>query len=122
MARHNTLGKVGEDAVCDFLAAEGYAIVERNVRIGHLEIDIVAMKGIRLVCVEVKTRSKDCGLSGIEGITRAKMQGLIRAADAYVKSHDIPFEVQFDICLVCAGHDGNIIDIEHIPDAFYPPI
>lgn len=122
MARHNTLGKVGEDAACSYLSAKGYAIVERNARIGHLEIDIVAMSGTRLVCVEVKTRTDDSGLSGIEGITRTKMQGLVRAADAYVKSRELPFEVQFDILLVNADHNGGIVGIEHIPDAFYPPI
>ena len=54
MARHNTLGKIGEDAACSYLAAKGYAIMERNARVGHLEIDIVAMVGPRLVCAEVK--------------------------------------------------------------------
>lgn len=121
MARHNTLGKIGEDAACSYLAAKGYAIMERNARVGHLEIDIVAMVGPRLVCAEVKTRTAGTGFSGIEGITKAKIKSLVRAADAYVKSRNLPFEVQFDILLVSANDDGDIIEIEHIPDAFYPP-
>ncbi|WP_295728065.1 YraN family protein [uncultured Muribaculum sp.] len=122
MAKHNILGKIGEDAACNYLASQGYAIVERNVSIGHLELDIVAMDGTTMVFVEVKTRTSDSGLSGIEGMTRNKMHLLIRAADAYVKSHDIPFEVRFDICLVMADRNGAITGIEHIRDAFYPPI
>lgn len=122
MANHNILGKAGEDAACEFLTAKGYAIVERNARVGHMEIDIVAMTGVRLVCVEVKTRSADSGLTGLEGITRDKKKSLIRAADVYVRSRRIPFEVQFDILLITADHSGAITAIEHIPDAFYPPI
>ena len=122
MARHNTLGKIGEDAACSHLTAKGYAIVERNVRIGHMEIDIVAMSGTRLVCAEVKTRTAGAGFSGIEGITRAKIKSLVKAADIYVKSRNLPFEVQFDILLVSANNNGEIIEIEHIPDAFYPPV
>ncbi len=32
-------------SLCDMLVGLGYAIVERNWRVGHLEIDIVAQKG-----------------------------------------------------------------------------
>ena len=69
----------------------------------------------------LKTRTAGAGFSGIEGITKAKIKSLVRAADAYVKSRNLPFEVQFDILLVSANDDGDIIEIEHIPDAFYPP-
>lgn len=122
MALHNVLGKAGEDAACEYLSAKGYAIVERNARVGHMEMDIIAMNGTRLVCVEVKTRTADSGFSGLEGMTRAKKLSLIRAANAYVRSHRVPFEVQFDILLLTADRSGAITAIEHIPDAFYPPI
>lgn len=123
MARHNILGKLGEDAAYSYLVSKGYAIIERNVHIGqHLEIDILAMCGTRLVCVEVKTRSDDSGLSGIESLTKRKMQLLITAANSYVKSHKLPYEVQFDVVLVTANHNGEVTQIEHIPDAFYPPL
>lgn len=120
-AHHIALGKAGEDAVCDLLASKGYAIVERNARIGRHEIDIVAMHGVRLVIVEVKTRTVGSGLSGLECITRTKMQSMVRAADVYVRARKMPFDVQFDICLVQTTPDGAVKDIEHIPDAFFPP-
>ena len=59
MAQHNQLGKWGEEIACEKLITEGYAICERNWRVGSYEIDIIAMKGNRIVFVEVKTRSND---------------------------------------------------------------
>ena len=56
MAERNSLGKWGEQVVVDHLVAEGYAIVERNWRLNHLEIDIIATRGNEIAFVEVKTR------------------------------------------------------------------
>ena len=56
MARHNDIGKWGENIACDILVGKGYAIIERNWRLNHLEIDIIASKGSRIVFAEVKTR------------------------------------------------------------------
>ena len=55
------LGKWGEDLATQHLSAAGYAIVERNWRVDHFEVDIVAMKNGRIVFVEVKTRSDKNG-------------------------------------------------------------
>ena len=41
MARHNELGRWGEEQVVEKLLLEGYTIAERNWRMNHLEIDIV---------------------------------------------------------------------------------
>ena len=57
MARHNDTGRFGEDAAAEYLAGQGYAIVDRNWRCGRMEIDIVAQRGSRLAIVEVKTRT-----------------------------------------------------------------
>ena len=54
MARHNSLGKWGEEMVVEHLVKEGYAIVERNWRSNHHEIDIIATKGDMVAFVEVK--------------------------------------------------------------------
>ena len=51
MARHNTLGKEGEEAACDFLIGRGYTIRETNWRLGHLEIDIRLLRpGKEAIC------------------------------------------------------------------------
>lgn len=42
MARHNELGKWGEQYAADYLQGLGYDIIERDWRFGHRDIDIIA--------------------------------------------------------------------------------
>lgn len=120
MAIHNDLGKAGETLAAEYLASQGYAIVERDTRKGHFEIDIVAMKGPRIVFVEVKSRTE--GLSDpLDAIDAKKISRICSAADTYVKLRNIPHEVQFDIITVVFTPDGSH-RLTHIPDAFRPPL
>lgn len=122
MARHNDLGKWGEQLAVDLLVTKGYAIAERNWRAGNMEIDIVAMKGARIVFVEVKTRS-DNGFDPADAVDRRRVMRMVRAADSYVRSHGIPHEVQFDVVFVVGSPLGDVPPrIEHIEDAFLPPL
>lgn len=119
MAEHNETGRWGERVACNFLVGKGYAIKETNWRMPPYEIDIVAMKGNRIVFVEVKTRSDDF-LDPIAAVDKRKMANMTRAANAFVNHYDIPHEVQFDIITITGDQDNY--KIEHYPDAFYPPL
>ncbi|MBQ8772864.1 MAG: YraN family protein [Muribaculaceae bacterium] len=120
MAEHNLLGKWGEQVACEYLIVNGYTIIERDTREGFYELDIIAMKGNRIIFVEVKTRSNNY-VDPLQSITPDKIKKLCRAADSYVKRHDIPHEVQFDIINII-GTPNTAYTIEHIPDAFRPPL
>ncbi len=119
MARHNVLGKWGEQVAVDELAGKGYAIAERNWKCGSYEIDIIAYHGNRIIFVEVKTRA--CHYEHPEdAVDRRRMARLVRAADLYINMHDIPHEVQYDIVAVTGSeHDYRVY---HIADAFYAPL
>lgn len=119
MAEHNETGRWGERVACNFLVGKGYAIKETNWRMPPYEIDIVAMKGNRIVFVEVKTRSDDF-LDPIAAVDKRKMANMTRAANAFVNHYDIPHEVQFDIITITGDQENY--KIEHYPDAFYPPL
>lgn len=119
MAEHNETGRWGERVACNFLVGKGYAIKETNWRMPPYEIDIVAMKGNRIVFVEVKTRSDDF-LDPIDAVDKRKMANMTRAANAFVNHYDIPHEVQFDIITITGDQENY--KIEHYPDAFYPPL
>lgn len=120
MAQHNQLGKWGEEIACEKLITEGYAICERNWRVGSYEIDIIAMKGNRIIFVEVKTRSNDY-VDPLESIDNKKILYICRSANAYIKQYDIPHEPQFDIILI-VGTPETGYKLEHFPDAFLPPL
>lgn len=113
------LGKWGEALACQYLVSQGYAIVKQNWKMNHLEVDIIASKDNTLVFVEVKTRS-DADADPVEAVNRRKRQRTIGAADVYMRTAPAGLEYRFDIVSV-VGEPGNA-KIEHIPDAFVPPL
>lgn len=119
MAKHNITGKWGEDIACETLISKGYAITERNLRIGNYEIDIIAMKGNRIIFIEVKTRT-DSYVDPLEAIDNKKITRMSRAADAYIRNSGLRHEAQFDIVIVIGTPEQY--RVEHIPDAFMPPL
>lgn len=119
MARHNELGAWGEKVAREYLLTQGYAIGGENTRIGNYEIDFIAMKGDRIVFVEVKTRSTDY-VDPLEAVDSRKRARLVRAADEYIRSMSIRLEPQFDIITVVGSPEKY--EIEHFPDAFFPPL
>ncbi|MDE6283651.1 MAG: YraN family protein [Muribaculaceae bacterium] len=119
MAQHNDLGKWGEQQVVDKLIIDGYAIVERNWRLHHLEIDIIATRGDDIIFVEVKTR-KDNSFDPLEAITSKKVKDLCRAAESYIRSHSIRLNPRFDVAAVIG--DGHTATIDYIPNAIRPPL
>lgn len=119
MALHNRIGAWGEKVAVDHLVSKGYAITETNWRMNHLEIDIIAMHGDRIVFVEVKSRS-NVDDDPIMAVDRTKMRNMARAANCYVQARDIPHEIQFDIIGISGTPDNY--RIEHLADAFLPPL
>lgn len=119
MATTKYIGNEGETLACELLTGKGYAIVGRNVIIGRVEVDILAMNSNRIVIVEVKTRNED-HLDQNFGIDREKIYRLCRAGSTYVKMHNLPHEVQIDAILITNHADGST-DVEHIEDIALPP-
>jgi len=111
-------GDWGEHIASELLVSKGYAILNRNWRSGHYEIDIVAAKDDYIVFVEVKTRSGG-DEDPAEAVDLKKMRRLVYASDSYLRQYDIPFVYRFDIITVIGTPDRYTV--EHIEDAFLPP-
>jgi putative endonuclease len=60
------------------------SLLERNLRAGGGEIDLVALSGETLVFVEVKSRSSTAFGEPAEAVDRAKRRRLVRAARAFL--------------------------------------
>ncbi len=120
MAKHNKTGKEGEEEARIYLQKQHYEILHTNWRFGHYELDIVAKKDNELIIVEVKTRtSNEFGLPE-DAVGKGKIRRIVAAADEYMQLNDIDIPVRFDIISICHSAKGH--EIEHIEDAFYPPI
>jgi putative endonuclease len=75
-----TRTEVGRRAVADCLFVKGFTILGRNVRLGSLELDVVARKGPLVVVVEVRARRRGALVGPFASVTIAKRGRLLRAA------------------------------------------
>lgn len=117
MAKHNELGKFGEELAVEFLQKNGYQILETNWTFQKAEIDIIAQKNNILAVVEVKTRSSiEFGLPQ-DFVKPKKIQLLVKAINEYIISNNLDVESRFDI--IAINKEENDYKIEHIEDAFF---
>lgn len=121
MAQHNQLGKWGEEYAANYLLGKGYDILERDWRIGHRDIDIIARspEGDTVVFVEVKTRTNDVVTDPRDAVDLRKIRSIGWAANAYVKQRNVIDLLRFDIISIVGSNDTNA-DILHVEDAFNP--
>ena len=82
-------GQIGEEAAVAVLQQAGYAVLERNVRCGRVELDVVARDGDGFAFVEVKARWGEAFGAPEEAITPTKRRNLIRAAERYLRDHGL---------------------------------
>jgi putative endonuclease len=118
MARHNELGKKGEELARKMLIDKGYEIIETNWRCDKDEIDIIAKDGDEIVIVEVKTRSTDFFGFPEDAVDTKKEKFLIRATESYLFENKIDVDTRFDIVAIILNTKET--KIHHIIDAFYP--
>ncbi len=100
------LGAFGEQVAGDFLERQGIRIVDRNVRVGRAELDLIALDGGGRFVVEVK-----CGTGGDDDhprwhFTEEKAQTVVRAARRLRLR-------RIDLVTVVVGRHG--VDIEWFP-------
>lgn len=94
-------GCQAEQYAAEYLLLNGYIIRERNwhPRNSHLEVDIIAQKGMVIVFVEVKARSGNF-MDPADAVDEKKMKNMIRAARIYLSSVHEDYEYRFDIITV----------------------
>ena len=103
----------------ELLLSKGYIIRETNWRCGKAEIDIVAEKDMRLVVVEVKTRTSDY-VDPTEAIDRKKIYNISQTANHFVKMFRVTERLQYDAIIIHVEKFTNRYKIEHIERAFNP--
>ena len=87
--KSDSLGGRGEDFAIAYLRQQKMRILDRNVKVPHGEIDVLAQDGDELVFVEVRTRSSE-ELQTPEGSVREKKQrDMIRAACYIMRANRI---------------------------------
>lgn len=111
-------GHSAEALAENWLRQKGYRILERNLRIGHGELDLVAQDHHTLVFVEVKGRRTE-RFGGVPyAVTPHKQRQLIKLALAYLAQHNLSaISCRFDVILV-SGSANVSTQITHLENAF----
>ncbi|MDB4994166.1 MAG: hypothetical protein JWM74_1598 [Myxococcaceae bacterium] len=112
-------GHRAERIVADYLIARGWEILAVNLRLGHLEIDLVARRGELAAMIEVRSRGVGAYERPFESIAGKKKMRLLHAADRLWRFHLSKMEgidrMRIDVASVRFTPDGAIV--EHIEGA-----
>lgn len=106
MTSRTDVGRQHESLAAEHLAAKGFVVVGRNVRVNRDEVDIVAWDGAVLVVVEVRSRRRGAMVDPLSSITAAK-QDRLRRATLGLSARYQAREVRIDVVAVVEG------DIDH---------
>ncbi len=108
------IGHRAEDLAAAHVEREGFRILWRNVRIGSLEIDLVAKKDDLVVVVEVRSRGANSFERPLASIGWNKRRMLLRAARGLwrgrLKKMPDVRRVRIDVIAVTPGEDGPRIE------------
>jgi len=108
-------GLAAEEQAVRYLASRGWLVLAHRWRVGRIEVDIIARRGVLVAFIEVKARRGTSFGSPFEAITGAKRRELVRAARAWVDRFGVPSDIyRFD----CIGITEGVL--EHLEDAFRP--
>ena len=131
------LGDIGENAVCEYLKAKGFQIIETNYLKKWGEIDIVAKESSKLHFIEVKSISREIINPNVSQETKReisrenldtyraednlhphKFERLRRAIQTYVLDRHIAAETewQFDVATVLVDEEKKLCKVSFLWD------
>ena len=106
-------GTRGEDIAAEFLEKTGFKILHRNYRIGHSDIDILALDGSTLVFIEVRTKLKiDRGMPE-ETLTSQKLRRMRKTAETYIAINSVDSLTRLDALCIVLDSEGKTRHLEH---------
>lgn len=107
------LGRLGESLAADYLESEGMTVLDRNCRVGHSDIDILARDGDTLVFVEVRTKLKtDRGMPE-ETLTYGKLKQMKKTAGYYLAVKGIECPSRLDALCIVLDPFGAVRHLKH---------
>ncbi|MFK7992154.1 MAG: YraN family protein [Sandaracinaceae bacterium] len=114
--RHD-LGALAEGLVAQRLTARGFTVLGRNVRVGRLEIDLIARRGKMVVFCEVRARRSSSWVHPLETIGPKKIANIREAARRWLLTHKRNgCAIRFDAAAVTFDSASPVL--EYVEDAF----
>lgn len=115
MNERQQFGRAAEDAAARYLQHRGWRLIDRNVRIGRGELDMIVRRGSVLAFVEVKARGDF--VKAADALGDRQFGRVSRAASLFIAHHPryAACSVRFDAVLV-----GGVWP-RHLPDVWQAP-
>ena len=121
MGSIHELGRWGEAIAVRYFEERGWAILDRNWRSGHAEVDLVIRRAALMAFVEVRTRAAERSGHPLESITVAKRREIERVARAWLTTRGGDLSAccafRFDTVAVTTSR-GRPAKVCHVPDAW----
>jgi putative endonuclease len=113
-ASRTGVGRGAELVVIEHLQRRGFVVMARNLRLGALELDVVARKDDLVVVVEVRTRGPGAMQGPFESIGGIKRVRLRRAVERLWRRHlkamrDVQ-RVRIDVAAVTFDEHGSSVE------------
>jgi putative endonuclease len=111
--------RCGERMAEAFCGLRGYEVIDRNVREGRGEIDLVALDRETVVFVEVKFRTGTDRAAPLLAVNPKKREDVARTAALYLGRRGLLGKpVRFDVIGITWGGDGTELRLEHVSNAY----
>ncbi|MFW2388959.1 MAG: YraN family protein [Polyangiales bacterium] len=115
------LARRGEELVASLLEERGFQICGRNVRVGRLELDVIARRGSLLVVCEVRSRSSPRPVFPAETIGGKKLARVRRATAIWLRSQKLGrVRARIDAAAVVFGAVGEEPQVEYYENVSFP--
>ena len=120
-ANRSELARRGEALVAALLEERGFTICGRNVRVGRLELDVIARRGSLLVVCEVRSRKRARPVFPSETIGKQKLSRIRRATARWLRDQTIGrVQARIDAAAVVFDGPHGKPHIEYYENVSYP--
>lgn len=103
------------------LEGRGFSIVGRNVRVGRLELDLIARRRDLLVICEVRARTSERFGTAVDSIGPQKVRRVRQAAARWLADAGPALRrvrLRFDAAGVLLDRAGRVAKLDYYEDAF----
>ncbi|MGB3049761.1 MAG: YraN family protein [Polyangiales bacterium] len=115
------LARRGEGLVASLLEERGFEICGRNVRVGRLELDIIARRGALIVVCEVRSRSSARPVFPAETISGKKLARVRRATAMWLRKQKLGrVHARIDAAAIVFDRAGGEPRIEYYENVSFP--
>lgn len=126
MAKHNEIGKIGENITKTFLMKHGFNVIETNYRTKYGEMDVIVEKDNILRFVEVKSikvrdfsHIENLSVRPEDNLTKDKWFKIVTSVEIYLHHKNIKDDVKRQIDLACVYinteiRQGKVVLLENI--------